>query len=105
MKLYPNTVHMGSVSFIMQGDENTVEMKGYQLTALCKRCQRSLVRVCRQFSTSVPTFSPKVCVVGSGPAGFYTAQYILKVGTQVFFSYISAFCFMGPQSRPPTWGR
>ena len=23
---------------------------------------------------------PAVCIVGSGPAGFYTAQYLLKVG-------------------------
>ncbi|XP_064600487.1 NADPH:adrenodoxin oxidoreductase, mitochondrial-like [Liolophura sinensis] len=53
-------------------------MKGYQLTTLCKRCQYSLLRACHQFSTFSPTPSPKICVVGSGPAGFYTAQYILK---------------------------
>lgn len=25
--------------------------------------------------------SPKVCIVGSGPAGFYTAQHLIKVWT------------------------
>ncbi|KAG8509619.1 NADPH:adrenodoxin oxidoreductase, mitochondrial [Galemys pyrenaicus] len=31
---------------------------------------------CRQFSTREQT--PQICVVGSGPAGFYTAQHLLK---------------------------
>jgi NADPH-dependent glutamate synthase beta subunit-like oxidoreductase len=25
------------------------------------------------------TTDPKVCIVGSGPAGFYTAQHLIKV--------------------------
>lgn len=29
----------------------------------------------KYFST-VPKISPKICVVGSGPAGFYAAQYM-----------------------------
>ncbi|KAK2503721.1 hypothetical protein MC885_009553, partial [Smutsia gigantea] len=32
---------------------------------------------CQQFSTQEQ--SPQICVVGSGPAGFYTAQHLLKV--------------------------
>lgn len=28
---------------------------------------------------SSPAPAPRICVVGSGPAGFYTAQHILKV--------------------------
>ena len=32
--------------------------------------------------SSVPT-SPRVCIVGSGPAGFYTAQQLLKVLTMM----------------------
>ncbi|XP_072795635.1 NADPH:adrenodoxin oxidoreductase, mitochondrial isoform X2 [Vicugna pacos] len=31
---------------------------------------------CQQFSTQEQT--PQICVVGSGPAGFYTAQHLLK---------------------------
>ncbi|XP_041491858.1 NADPH:adrenodoxin oxidoreductase, mitochondrial isoform X1 [Microtus oregoni] len=35
---------------------------------------------CRQFSTQEKT--PQICVVGSGPAGFYTAQHLLKHHTR-----------------------
>lgn len=38
--------------------------------------------VCQQFSTQEP--SPQICVVGSGPAGFYTAQHLLKHHTQAY---------------------
>ncbi|XP_064126856.1 NADPH:adrenodoxin oxidoreductase, mitochondrial isoform X1 [Loxodonta africana] len=37
-------------------------------------------RFCRQFSTQEQT--PQICVVGSGPAGFYTAQHLLKHHTR-----------------------
>lgn len=29
-------------------------------------------------STAISTVKPRICIVGAGPAGFYTAQYILK---------------------------
>ncbi|KAI2584926.1 ferredoxin reductase [Homo sapiens] len=32
---------------------------------------------CHHFSTQEKT--PQICVVGSGPAGFYTAQHLLKL--------------------------
>ncbi|XP_040845640.1 NADPH:adrenodoxin oxidoreductase, mitochondrial isoform X3 [Ochotona curzoniae] len=32
--------------------------------------------LCQQFSTQ--EINPQICVVGSGPAGFYTAQHVLK---------------------------
>ncbi|XP_014034966.1 NADPH:adrenodoxin oxidoreductase, mitochondrial isoform X1 [Salmo salar] len=34
-------------------------------------------------STSTPASSPKVCIVGGGPAGFYTAQHLVKTRTDV----------------------
>ncbi|XP_006886290.1 PREDICTED: NADPH:adrenodoxin oxidoreductase, mitochondrial [Elephantulus edwardii] len=37
---------------------------------------RSPLNFLRQFSTEEQT--PQICVVGSGPAGFYTAQHVLK---------------------------
>ncbi|XP_036755877.2 NADPH:adrenodoxin oxidoreductase, mitochondrial isoform X3 [Manis pentadactyla] len=37
---------------------------------------------CQQFSTQ--QLSPQICVVGSGPAGFYTAQHLLKHHTQAY---------------------
>lgn len=39
--------------------------------------------IAHHLSTGVSTVSqvPKVCIIGSGPAGFYTAQQILKVGS------------------------
>lgn len=30
--------------------------------------------------------APKVCIVGAGPAGFYTAQHLLKV-TEIYFPF------------------
>lgn len=33
----------------------------------------------KAFSSSVSNKVPRVCIIGSGPAGFYTAQHILKV--------------------------
>ncbi|XP_008071530.1 NADPH:adrenodoxin oxidoreductase, mitochondrial isoform X2 [Carlito syrichta] len=41
---------------------------------------RSTLSFRRQFSTQEKT--PKICVVGSGPAGFYTAQHLLKHHSQ-----------------------
>ncbi|XP_074199752.1 NADPH:adrenodoxin oxidoreductase, mitochondrial isoform X4 [Camelus bactrianus] len=37
---------------------------------------RTPLGFCQQFSTQEQT--PQICVVGSGPAGFYTAQHLLK---------------------------
>lgn len=34
----------------------------------------------RYFSSNTQT--PKICIVGAGPAGFYAAQYILKTLTE-----------------------
>ena len=34
----------------------------------------------RRFSTAPSCQSPRVCIVGSGPAGFYTAQHLLSQG-------------------------
>lgn len=44
--------------------------------------------LCQQFSTQ--EINPQICVVGSGPAGFYTAQHVLKVS-----------CSFQPLSEPP----
>uniref|UniRef100_A0A8C8YIG6 NADPH:adrenodoxin oxidoreductase, mitochondrial n=1 Tax=Prolemur simus TaxID=1328070 RepID=A0A8C8YIG6_PROSS len=41
---------------------------------------RSTPSFCQHFSTQEKT--PQICVVGSGPAGFYTAQHLLKHHTQ-----------------------
>lgn len=56
---------------------------------LCRPWQvaaRVVSQPCLSFSSaglrrwlSSPAPAPRVCVVGSGPAGFYTAQHILKV--------------------------
>ncbi|XP_039766951.1 NADPH:adrenodoxin oxidoreductase, mitochondrial isoform X2 [Ornithorhynchus anatinus] len=37
---------------------------------------------CQHLSTAEPT--PQVCIVGSGPAGFYTAQHLLKAQVDIF---------------------
>lgn len=42
----------------------------------------------RLFSTE--HIIPKVCIVGAGPAGFYAAQQLLKVGTMFFYYKIVA---------------
>lgn len=38
------------------------------------------LKECRRMNFNKKNFSskPRICVVGSGPAGFYAAQYILK---------------------------
>ncbi|XP_063281500.1 NADPH:adrenodoxin oxidoreductase, mitochondrial [Pelobates fuscus] len=51
------------------------------LSGRCQLFARHNVDVHRPFS-SVP-HPPRVCVVGSGPAGFYTAQHLLKHHTEV----------------------
>jgi hypothetical protein len=50
-----------------------------------KNSHSSIRNIYRTFSctSSSPRYSsetPHVCIVGAGPAGFYTAQQILKVG-------------------------
>lgn len=32
----------------------------------------------RVYSTQKASIIPKICIVGGGPAGFYTAQHLLK---------------------------
>ncbi|XP_059472642.1 NADPH:adrenodoxin oxidoreductase, mitochondrial isoform X2 [Neocloeon triangulifer] len=41
-----------------------------------KNCARHINL--RSLSTSVPRHGPQVCVIGSGPAGFYVTQHIIK---------------------------
>jgi len=45
------------------------------------------------------TQCPRVCVIGSGPAGFYTAQQLLKVTTA---SHMQSYLWIGLSliSRP-----
>jgi len=46
---------------------------------------RNNLNVIRQFrGYSSTTLPPRIGIVGSGPAGFYTAQYILKVSQTIF---------------------
>lgn len=47
----------------------------YELITIMK-CQTIFNNI-RTFSTE--NIIPKVCIVGSGPAGFYAAQQLLKV--------------------------
>ncbi|XP_062331584.1 NADPH:adrenodoxin oxidoreductase, mitochondrial isoform X1 [Osmerus eperlanus] len=62
--------------------------------ALCKMKMLKLLRTSAgqtgiiQFNgvcklSSIPAPSPKVCIVGGGPAGFYTAQHLLKARPDV----------------------
>ncbi|KAB1265486.1 NADPH:adrenodoxin oxidoreductase; mitochondrial [Camelus dromedarius] len=56
---------------------------------------RTPLGFCQQFSTQEQT--PQICVVGSGPAGFYTAQHLLK-GPSLTLSPTS--CRPLPQHHP-----
>lgn len=47
--------------------------------------KRSILRYC---STKLNNNTPKVCIVGSGPAGFYAAQHIIK---QVPTAYVDLY--------------
>lgn len=40
-----------------------------------------LLGLSRNFSSKVNV--PKVCVIGSGPAGFYVAQHLIKVNALI----------------------
>lgn len=44
------------------------------------RCSALNFRLSQNFSTNENS-SPKICVIGSGPAGFYATQFILKTLT------------------------
>ena len=59
-------------------------------------------RICwkRRFATE-SNGKPAVCIVGSGPAGFYTAQYLLKV-VNVVGMYLAMQVAPGPHFPP--WG-
>ena len=51
---------------------------------LVERHLRKAIRYfLRQNSRTATRSSPHVCIVGSGPAGFYTAQQLLKVSIHV----------------------
>ncbi|XP_029620575.1 NADPH:adrenodoxin oxidoreductase, mitochondrial isoform X1 [Salmo trutta] len=56
-------------------------LKLFLTSARCVRITR-FHGVCG-LSTSTPASSPKVCIVGGGPAGFYTAQHLVKTRTDV----------------------
>ena len=48
--------------------------------------------VCRNFSNIAPSEEySQVCIIGSGPAGFYTAQHILKVKE---FRFLLLSCYL-----------
>lgn len=44
---------------------------------------RTFLTIVRRISTC--DRDPKVCIVGAGPAGFYTAQKLLRVWSSLFF--------------------
>ena len=49
----------------------------------CKGLRRSVLSQTRRHSASSTSDSPlRVCIVGSGPAGFYTAHQLVKVSGQ-----------------------
>ncbi|XP_020774889.1 NADPH:adrenodoxin oxidoreductase, mitochondrial isoform X2 [Boleophthalmus pectinirostris] len=54
-------------------------------------------RLSNGVSSSVSTHGPQVCVVGSGPAGFYTAQHLIK-------NVINTFTQTAKQSRCAFYG-
>ncbi|KAH3862063.1 hypothetical protein DPMN_025022 [Dreissena polymorpha] len=59
-----------------------ISVSGMLLIPCVGRCLLSRwVRVSRRrrLSTCTDSSAPHVCIVGSGPAGFYTAQQLLKV--------------------------
>ncbi|CAB1338170.1 unnamed protein product [Coregonus sp. 'balchen'] len=56
-------------------------LKLFLTSARCVRITR-FHGVCG-LATSTPASSPKVCIVGGGPAGFYTAQHLVKTRTDV----------------------
>uniref|UniRef100_A0AAZ3RAQ2 NADPH:adrenodoxin oxidoreductase, mitochondrial n=1 Tax=Oncorhynchus tshawytscha TaxID=74940 RepID=A0AAZ3RAQ2_ONCTS len=56
-------------------------LKLFLTSARCGRITR-FHGVCG-LSTSTPASSAKVCIVGGGPAGFYTAQHLVKTRTDV----------------------
>lgn len=56
----------------------------------------SLLRLVRKqypsFSTTSNAYNvPKVCIIGTGPAGFYTAMKLIKVWYALLFYNISIF--------------
>lgn len=58
------------------------------LPRLCRQHLRSYVQShIRQLTTG----QPNVCIVGAGPAGFYTAQQILKVYQLKIHDYKSLY--------------
>ena len=62
---------------------------------LLQRHLRKAIRyLIRLNSSATSKTSPHVCIVGSGPAGFYTAQQLLKVPEYYYIVFI--FClFIG----------
>lgn len=64
----------------------------------CQLLQRNLRKAVRYMIrrnwSAVPGGKPHVCIVGSGPAGFYTAQQLLKVMPILFMLLSESFIQM-----------
>lgn len=56
----------------------------------------------QQFSTQEQT--PQICVVGSGPAGFYTAQHLLKVSLFLLLPFTIFTCCSSPKGKLHPFG-
>lgn len=67
----------------------------YILPRLCSRHLRQVLqKSCSRNLSSSSQNVPHVCIVGSGPAGFYTAQQILKASHLIKTNYQYVNCKM-----------
>jgi len=50
------------------------------MSVINRLVRKSLTDTCQRFYCASAKTDPKVCVVGSGPAGFYVTQHLIKQG-------------------------
>ncbi|XP_014671726.1 PREDICTED: NADPH:adrenodoxin oxidoreductase, mitochondrial-like isoform X2 [Priapulus caudatus] len=86
-----------SLIFYPTYDLQVMSQYTHNCRLLARRCHQ-WHHVQRPYLSTCSQTGPKVCIIGSGPAGFYTAQQILKTTTPIWTGKVWS-CTRPPRSK------